>query len=141
MEKKNPINLPPPELIKLDTSYTISINPNPTIYNKHDSLILKIQALRALVLDIFNDTEITYILLPEQSKVGKLHAHGTMKFRLLKSIALFYNNIYNKQHLFTMEVDTLTDEDIWNTYVTKNQHILKPFCKENLIHYTIKSIY
>lgn len=129
---------PSPESIELNTLYSFTISPSDIILNKTKELQDKITTFRDLIYENFAVYGVTYKLIPELSKTGRLHCHGSIKFVNNVGIALFYNSLFNIKHLITYEMDIVNDKDKWNNYCIKNSHIMQEFCKYNKIKYTIE---
>lgn len=68
-------------------------------------------------------------LFPEISSKGRLHLHGYIKIKL---VAEFYLHDVAKLVQFgNVEVDTVKDMQVWDTYVRKQVKVLKSFTETN----------
>lgn len=102
------------EKIELNTFYTLTLNKavlRPTIMEN----IRDYQKIIARYIQNYA----SFILLPELSKVGKLHYHGMISFESYENIFFFYQNSLNMG--CAIEIDTIKDMDIWYTYITKQK--------------------
>lgn len=129
------IQLPAPENIQLYTWYTFNINPADV--GSKNGLKVRIKSLRTLITELCT-LDISYKCCPELSASGKLHVHGTIKFHSNMGVILFYANVYENSHKFSMEIDTIEDTEKWDDYVTKQMTKMKPTCKYLGVKYVIK---
>lgn len=128
----------PPEVIELNTPYTLTINPAPRMYEKSKNIGLKLKKVIEHIQIQLMPIDQPFMLLPELSCMGKLHFHGTIHFKTYLQIGLFYNSLYENLDNYTIEIDTITDHDTWKTYISKGQQYMKAVCKLHNIHYVIK---
>lgn len=115
-----------PECIKIDTFYAYTIAPadNHQYWNaksseeRLESFGTYWQAyIQVLTAEITCITEITAL--------GRLHFHGTVRFKTQKNINdYFVNNVYQlHQHCRTMIV--LIKDEGWDAYLSKGSHMIK----------------
>lgn len=80
---------------------------------------------------IYNDylhsklsSTIRYELYQELSRNGRIHYHGIIIFDELSAVHDFYaNRIYWLQENAIIEIDTCEDEEVWEKYCMKYQHL------------------
>lgn len=70
---------------------------------------------------------IQYEFYYEFSPIGRLHVHGTLLFTTPIGIAMFYQNLHTLQKIATFSFDYLKDNDVWDKYLQKQQHVMKPY--------------
>lgn len=128
----------PPEDVNIAQQYTFSLSlDNDTLCDKHkpksfpQQYEIYISKLTALI-----QKNIVIVCYPEISKVGRLHVHGNITFQTPLAIAEFYLQLLN--YPFALEIDTMEDKDIWQQYISKSSHILRPLCQKYKLPYEIQ---
>ncbi len=107
------INFLPLEKVDPHIDYAITVNlpmknllePVTKLYNRYKYFISR--RLKPFIEHAF----VCY----ELSNHGKLHFHGTIRFRSFSYIILFYRQDFN----CAIKLDTLSHPDIWKTYCLK----------------------
>lgn len=132
------MNLLSPEVIVTNRLYTFNLSlddialcdkhgPKP-FSQQYDTYMLK--------LDKLKHTDIVINCVPEISKAGRLHLHGVIKFYTNVSIAEFYMLLLG--YPYAVEIDSIEDSELWETYRYKSQHIMKPLCQKYNKQYEIE---
>lgn len=124
----------PPELVQVGSKYTFTLNPKEQHFGRECRF-------NFMYKHIFNILQCLhscdYVLYPEISKLGRIHYHGTI---VINDVVEFY--VYDIPFLmdrFTFEIDTITDDDKWTKYMTKQQAIMEPYAKTNKTPYKLDS--
>lgn len=125
--ERSPKRMLSPEVIKVDTLYALTINPN------DDHQYWKSSSTEDRLSD-FNTYWQAYIQLltaeihcnTEVSKIGRLHYHGTISFKTQKNINDFYiNNFYKLANISNVMITLISDLDGWEDYYCKASHMIK----------------
>lgn len=127
---KNPTNknLPDPEKIVIyDQIYALTVSPPPD----DDTFPSQLQDHFRVIEKWLKECK--WQLVPEISKTGRLHYHGTVQFTTPFSIYTFYR--YQPEWHF--ELDTIAHPDVWVSYCTKSQLWMKPQCERHAVPYMI----
>lgn len=115
-----------PELVLVDTEYTLTINPNDDFQFFNDIGSERIKK---------SENHIKYLMRKypnfimnlqlEVSRTGRLHWHGTILFKKQKHITDFYleaiHDLLLKHHI---EMDTIADPQKWKEYCLKGKHMM-----------------
>lgn len=123
------------EDIEIGKKYTITIAPDDSHQYfevpKRDGRLLKfISWARIYIYKAFLNNE--YELFTEVSPRGRLHFHGTIKFKSNEHLLDFY--IYTIPHLLKsnqIEIDTIKDPKVWDEYKRKQQKFNLPVITSN----------
>ncbi len=67
-------------------------------------------------------------LYPELSPTGRLHYHGTVRFKTIKQIVDWYF-LRHKIGGVNISLDLIKDKDVWDKYIRKQHSYMKPHCK------------
>lgn len=140
-----------PDMLSVKTLYTFNLNPNNDHQYWNDEDCRLRYCIRYLVNNnlykfINNRTTISYTLVPEISNSHKydnpvknrVHFHGTILFKTIKDIKMWYYYIYNVLNKnFSVEVDTIKNKDTWFSYMYKNKDTMSMFCQMDDIAYKI----
>lgn len=116
-----------PETISVDEILTFTLNLNPSTLlggfnNQYDKYIEKLKNLVNSHMDITGTLE--------YSQFGKLHFHGTLKFRSPLGIGLFYSKlapVCGKHHY---KIDTVEPGYECSDYYLKGKFYMKPLHKK-----------
>lgn len=75
----------------------------------------------------------------EISQKGRFHFHGYI--RIISDIVKFVvHDLAKLRHYGTYEIDDIKDPITWQTYVHKQEHIMKNYCHSNNMSYMISNI-
>lgn len=141
-----------PDMLAIKTLYTFNMNPNDDhqYFNDEDDRLR--YCIRYLINNtmwkfINNRTTIKFVLVPEidnshkysgPPKKNRVHFHGTIIFKTIKDIKMWYYYIYNVlTKNFSVEVDTIENKDTWFNYMYKNKDTMQMFCQIDKIPYKI----
>lgn len=123
-QNKGPVPILSLENIKPNISYAITISPSDDhqYWNDDDRLKKFTTYMKRYMLsrlDPFNNKFIFHI---ELSPKGRLHLHGTISFKSERTIKeLFMDSIRFLTVHNQIEIDTIKDPDVWETYCTKQK--------------------
>lgn len=107
----------PPEYIKCNQKYAISLNP----FNQYATLKHSIDVLYKHLSETLGIEEL--VLYPEHSPTGRFHYHGTI---VISDIFDFYHHTLPKFRLsYTFEIDSVHDPKVWEAYCSKNRHYMR----------------
>lgn len=112
-----------PEDIEYNKMYTFTLNPEKQYYADGITRINKIVTELEKRLMRYLDN-ISYVLKPEVSKMGRIHFHGIIMFKMDKLIFYMQCIPVLIEH-YTVEIDELKDYDIWYDYITKQVEMLE----------------
>jgi len=127
------LKLLPMELMETNKEYTLTINLPDTQINKP----LKYHISRYIKWTLKHIKPYAqYKLYPELSKNGKLHYHGNISFNTNRNIFHFYLHLSDQRKKSAIEIDTISDPEKWNKYITKQKQY-KPQYEELLLPYTL----
>lgn len=113
-----------PEDVKLDTMYSLSINPE----QQHFAETKRVDEMKCHLQELVNGLSGLVDGYMECSSGGRLHFHGTILFKSLDGLEHFYLfDVPSIKHLATVEMDTIEDMDKWDEYCEKNKRFT--FCK------------
>lgn len=118
-----PLQLIELDKLIIDTKYTITINPKDEwqSFNSADRLALILAPNNLRLSKIINDTA-CLVLYPELSQAGRYHYHGTIEFKSYDNIIKFMLHVIHKLlDVAHVEIDTISDETKWDTYIKKQQ--------------------
>lgn len=127
-----------PEECHMDKLYSFSYNPEEQpLFEKFYKMKLNnlrdwsnqqrqiLSSLRYCTVDV----------VQEISSKGRLHYHG---YIMITDIVRFYlHDLAKLRHYGTYEIDHITDEDVWRTYVYKQERFMKQYCETNEMVYNI----
>lgn len=113
-----------PEELLINTKYSITLNPNDK--RQYFGLTDRISKLRQFIeQQLLEVPNVKFYLHMEISKNGRLHFHGTVVFTTIESIKHFYIMKVNEwQDYYSIDMDTINDEKIWDAYCTKSKSII-----------------
>lgn len=133
------INLPTPEEILLNKTYSFTLSLDDTcLMHKHAPKSFPEQyKIYQQKLNLIRHSKIEIITYPEISRNGRLHLHGTIKFLTYLSISEFYLQFLN--YPYSIEIDSIDDNKIWDEYILKSKHIMKPLCDKYYLDYRIQT--
>lgn len=137
MENKNPEVCK--DMLDLDTTYAITINPNDEhqYFGDRDNRLEKV----CTYMQNFHLTKIAnmeYILYPEIStpsgavkgQCTRIHFHGVIKFTTYESLSKWYITAYNRLVKVAMvKVKPIDNIDKWTKYYQKNNVVMSALCK------------
>lgn len=114
-----------PEQIDVDKEYTFTVSPNDDyqFWNDKQSERLK-KATNHMTYIARQYMNLDLCLYVDVSRNGRIHWHGTIRFKTRLSIKEFYTEIIHE--LLTkhqIEMDTIKDLEIWLSYCTKVKHL------------------
>lgn len=117
------------EDFKLNTGYAFTLNPCDRFqyWEIEDRMIRVIRKVR----NFLNRDYIMYKIYPEISKGGRIHFHGYIWCN--DALKLYRDAIHELGEFSTYEIDTISNEDIWEDYITKQcaiikfQYLFKPY--------------
>lgn len=114
------------EDISIHSIYTLTINPENKLqcFNSHTRVNDCLKELDHVLFYIKNCE-----LYPELSKTGRLHYHGTIWFNSTDEIINFYLNLPHTLKKCTIEIDTISNKDVWDDYCTKQIRFHEYFVK------------
>lgn len=120
-----------PENIVVGVKYATTWNPcDKRQYFDDVKRIDKLKAYTETVLLEIPNVKIELDM--EVSKKGRLHWHGTIMFTTVQSIKHFYViQIHNLHELWNIDIDTISNEEGWHTYCTKQKFILDEHVSTN----------
>lgn len=132
-------NIIAPEDCKPNTVYAITINPNDKMQHFDLSVVQRWNTFTTKISKDFMDELAPfskYTLYIELSKKGRLHMHGTIE---ITDVFGFYMRAipYLCSHT-QIEMDTIKDITIWNSYCTKQKLLFKD--RNNVITSKIPTI-
>lgn len=114
--------VPKPEEVRPHRSYAFTINPE-TQYFEESDCKQRVRRVIRNIQRILNDGSISYKLYIEVSAGGRLHGHGYIRiYNPLEFYCRFIPYIESKA---TIAIEIITDEDGWETYITKQCHIMR----------------
>lgn len=125
------------ETIKLNTWYTLNLNPvDPPIgCDINDD---KFNMFYGHTYKFFQSLKYSKIILYiELSPTGRIHFHGTV-CPLRSVIGFTLHDIPIFEKFGTYKIDTISDESIWKTYITKQVDLWKPVLKGNVYGYPLQ---
>lgn len=117
------------KIIKLEevckkTFYTLTVNPNDSrqFFDKDNRMTKFLSYFKMYIVPMFIGDVNGFI---EISPTGRLHFHGTLKFRNNDQIYRFYlDNVHKLTTMCMLEIDTIDDIKVWNKYISKQQQII-----------------
>lgn len=122
---RNPHSALNPEDVDLNTLYSVSINPKQQFDDRKSSSYLKRFSMMIEYVHKWLDhgqDYFSYVLFPE-CKNGRIHFHGVIKFIQPLKFDMLVLPLWKE--LWTYEIDTIDDINVWFKYCTKQQSILK----------------
>lgn len=133
VKAKAAVTIPDMETIKLNVKYALTMNCQDTATAITDYMSYYGVKLRIIVDDC------QFELLPELSKKGRLHYHGTILFSRVVDIANFYYSLPSFTDRMTICIKEIDDPAVWNDYCTKQRHIMYPFMKNRRVPYKVNN--
>lgn len=127
-------NIIAPETVELNELYTFHINIKE--YSKKYSFMYVYDMYIELLSNML-EKGIEVTLYPELSRIGKFHLHGVIKFTNYMVVYEFYSNLYKVRDLATFEIDTISDMDVFSTYIKKGSKYMEPYCDKYNRNYPI----
>lgn len=123
--KGKPTGMIEPKSIGLDIMYAITINPNDDFQFWTDPESERIKkATNHLKYVIKHNPNYDFHLVIDVSRIGRIHWHGTIRFKHLNHVRMFYteflHDFLSKHHL---DMDTIKDPVVWNSYMYKTSHL------------------
>lgn len=113
-------NIVKPEDVSVDKTYTFTLNPRDEYqYFNVDDHIKRVGEFKQMVRLQFIKWSDSILLdtWVEISKTGRLHVHGTLRF---KDMCKFYiKTILDVQGYGMIEIDEMTDKEVWMKYCRK----------------------
>lgn len=114
-----------PKEIELNVKYSFSVNPNDD-YQFWDQLETErlSKSKNHMLCILKRNINMIIKLTIDVSRTGRIHWHGTIEFRHITTIRYFYTEFVHeilKKH--TIEMDTIKDLKIWETYCSKTLHL------------------
>lgn len=121
MDYKKPKNsLPKLEDIKENTLYSLTLNPSEQFYKKR---VDREQYVVSDLIKMFRkDPSTTGHVYLEISPHGRLHFHGVIG--ILDRYTFYRDMVPQLEDSYTIEIDTIKDEDVWKTYCMKQQEFI-----------------
>lgn len=114
-----------PQYMEINKKYTFTVSPDDS-YQFFDQLgserITKATNHMQSILDKNHFLDID--LWIDVSRTGRIHWHGTILFKHINHIRLFYEELvheWTKKH--QLEIDTIADEGKWTEYCQKVKHL------------------
>lgn len=109
------------EAIVPNVDYAFTANPcDDYQYFEKDEMEARIKSVQLYLQSYFIKCNAVIGAWGEVSSKGRLHIHGTIKFHSQKHIyAFFVEDIHRMLRKCTMEIDTISDENVWSTYCRK----------------------
>jgi len=132
---------PSPETVLLGIDYTF--NYNPEMQPAHQNGNYKLDEIDDFLSDCYrkfdscHNCEITCV--PELSSTGRWHFHGILRFT---RVLLFYiHDIHKLMAGSACEVDSISDPEVWVTYINKQKFLMDPYLETHSKHhcYTFES--
>lgn len=131
--------MPDPKILATKVKYALSLNPAAQPFElltqnesfKGDLKVYTNEILRVIKLYKYSNIR----MYPEISSAGRWHYHGWIEFKDIAKFMLFELPIL-KQY-FSFEIDTIADDETWNTYVMKCSHFMEEYTKSEGIPYEI----
>lgn len=74
----------------------------------------------------------------ELSPKGRFHWHGKILIR--DPVKFIIHDLAKLRHYGTYEIDTITDTDKWDNYITKQQKYMEKYANNNNMIYNITSL-
>lgn len=124
---------PPPEEVKKNYGYAISINPQV----QHDKLIPHVRYARLIenMNRIMNNMNYSkYVLYPELSKSARWHYHGMVW--ITDIIGFFSHDLMILQANATVMIKEHEDWE-WELYCKKQRHLLAPYLDKLKLQYKV----
>jgi len=140
-QPKAKFSAPPPEQIDPDCIYSFSFNPQsqPLFERFYNVKLNTLSSWSNEQYEIFKNLKHCSVqICQESSSRGRLHFHGYIQIHNI--IPFYLNTIKHLSHYGTYEIDEINDKDKWDTYVYKQQDIMKPYCEKHDMHYSISTI-
>lgn len=125
-----------PENIVKNEFYSFTINPSDDYqYWNTSSWEERIKSLSAYMTHyMLKKINARVVLHMEFSRTGRLHFHGTICFIHTRQIQEFYlMTIHWLLDRAQIEMDTLKDQQVWNTYCRKSNHLISEVFETNNI--------
>ena len=113
-----------PEKVELNTDYTITINPcdSRQYWNQKD----RIECVSRDMALIIGQVSADWTVYLETSSVGGYTGTGRISFQTYSSVKEFYvNHIHRIMSTNNIEIDVINDEEIWDTYMKKQEYLMK----------------
>lgn len=135
-----------PDMLKLNTEYAITINPDDNLQCFDDSN--RIHKVIVKTKRILYKLQCEYILYPEishpmntsRTSGPRVHFHGVIKFDNIYQLIRWYDTSYTALKKSTyFDMDTIEDRPAWIKYCTKNKKLMKKICKTLKLEYPILS--
>lgn len=136
MTKKNgykpTVTIVSPETIKPLVWYTLTLNPCDDLqYLKAED---RVESLKSYFINWFlkRHTCFKCEVYMEVSRTGRLHFHGKIAWYNHVDIKTFFTiDIIDILSKFQMEIDSISDPEKWEVYITKSKHLKFPYIKSN----------
>lgn len=130
MMRKPDIQILEPKMVQVNTIYSLTVNIKaPNKWDKQmPSFIERLKYNKAKLAQFLIFGEV--LLYLDLARTGRIHWHGTIRFRSNRQIGLFYAIMPRLLHAMNIELDTIADPKIWDDYILKLRHITEPLCKK-----------
>ena len=122
-----------PEEVSSNTKYTFTINPAAQYEDQKNRLRTAVNAHMQTFKSLGDDKVCTWELYPELSRGGRIHYHGWIQ---IHNRLKFYLNLMRFLNKNQVEIDTIEDMNVWETYCTKQKDMFQTKVK----YYPFKSI-
>jgi len=118
-----------PETVSVTTWYTLTINPEIQLFGDPDRFMLVSSYVYGALKKI---NHITCQLYPEISGKGRIHFHG--RIRIHDITDFFIYGVYKLFNIGHIEIDTISDSEVWEKYITKSKSYMEDLLKGNPIY-------
>lgn len=113
-----------PETVSVTEWYTITINPETQLFGDPDRFMLVSSYVYGKLKNI---NHIECYLYPEISGKGRIHFHG--KIKIIDVIDFYLYGVYKLMLIGHIEIDTIKDVKVWDTYMTKSCPMMASLCR------------
>lgn len=127
-----------PENMYIDKLYTFSYNPEdqPLFERFYKMKLNNLSDWSNQCREILKLKYASVDVVLEISSKGRFHYHG---YIVVNNIPLFIiHDLAKLRHYGTYEIDEITDEEVWRTYVYKQQRFMQSYADRNNMIYNIK---
>lgn len=129
-----------PEDVKEDVLYSFSYNPEeqPLFEKFYKMKLNNLSDWSNHMKDILTTLHFCNIsVFQELSRKGRFHFHGYIKIN--KILEFYIHDLAKLRHYGTYEIDKINNEDVWETYIHKQERIMKKYCQTHDMFYNISN--
>lgn len=144
---EKPKSEPVYNMLRLETSYSVTINPNDSQQGlvgsmKLEGRFVKMHNYYRKLFGKMDRCGITVVMYPEISNpknatsYPRYHFHGTVIFRTVNSLLGWYEVFMPLiKRKAMLDIDTIDDPNHWDKYCQKNREIMEPIHNKLEINY------